>query len=78
MEDKANAVLQLLPDEAYESAETSQEGELWRIKLEGVDDSDREIDTVVHYCQTLLAPKHRLTIQHPPGATVIDLQQRQQ
>lgn len=76
MEDKAKAVLQLLPADCYKSAEVSQEGEMWRITLEGVEDEDRELDTVVHYCQTLLAPQHRLTIQHPPDSTIIDLQKR--
>lgn len=76
MEDKANAVLQLLPDETHGSAEVSKEGEMWRITLEGVNDPERTIDTVVYHAQTLLAPEHRLDIVHQEDRTIIDLQER--
>lgn len=76
MEEKANAVLQLLPDETYGGAEVSEEGKMWRITLEGVNDPERTIDTVVYHAQTLLSPKYRLDIVHQEDCIIIDLQER--
>lgn len=73
IEAKTEAVLQLLPDAAYDDAETDAN----TIKLEGVADEDRRIDTTINYCRTLLMPHIRASIEHGANDTAtIKLQVR--
>lgn len=69
---KTEAVLQLLPEDCFDDAETDTN----TIKLEGVADEDRRIDTVVKHCRTLLMPHIRASVEHDEDTATIKLEVR--
>lgn len=76
MDEKTEALLQLLPSNLYEDAEVSETSKGYSITLHGVDDPDRQLDTHIHY-SLMLADNTRISIQHDGDSKrVIEVSER--